>query len=92
MGAHVDGRLRVIAVPHDDREFARVVQETTAKLDGNGQRSPVVIECLLDELRGAYPKLEIHHQHQLAAFEDEPRTWYAYRDGRATAPAEPADS
>ena len=83
----MDGMLRIVAFPDEDEVFVSRVRGAVARLDGGSGKNLDIRAALIGVLRDLlpeYPNLEIRQQDGLASFEEEPRTWYFYRDGSAT--------
>lgn len=85
----MNAMLRVVAFPDDDVVFVSRVSAAVARLESGSDDHVAVRERLigvLQELLPEYPKLEIRQQNGLASFEDEPRVWYVYREGKVLSP------
>jgi hypothetical protein len=76
-------KLRVLTVPASDEEFAAAVNAALASIVQKADGSKAAVADLVVRLLPRYPRLALHQQNGLAAFDGDVLTWYAYRDGYA---------
>jgi PAS domain S-box-containing protein len=78
MGWQLVDRIRLLTFPHEDGAFAAHIAAARGSL---GHWDASVVEA---EVRKAYPNATFRRSAQLAQFDADDETWYAFRDGRSS--------
>jgi hypothetical protein len=71
----------VVCIPSADEAFHEAASDALNRIAARADRN-ITAHLLVDVLRGRYPAVAVHPQHEAARIHDDDR-WYAYRDGEA---------